>query len=146
MHSFLVRVPFGRLTVVDGERGGGIGVSELRHAEAEVLEVQRTSESRSTPPSSSSWRVRLRVRPSGRPAFDAELTDVFPVCAPPAPGATLHVIYDPRRRRQLIVDHRSEADREAGIGSPGDAPELSGLLARVAGHVALGPTGGTAPG
>jgi hypothetical protein len=64
------------------------------------------------------WELKLGVRPAGEPEFAAPAEAYFEYAHRPAPGATIHVIYDPKHPKRLIVDQRSDEEREAGIGRP----------------------------
>jgi len=92
-----------------------------RPADALVIEARRLNRTLSDPPSHYRWVVDLRVRPADDAEFEVRVEDWFRVLKPPAPGEILHVVYDPSAHERTIVDHRSDSDREAGIGTPGPA-------------------------
>jgi len=108
-----------------------------RPAEASVIEARQLNRSLSDPPSHYRWVVHLHVRPADEAEFDVTVEDWFRVLIPPAVGAVLHVVYDPSSHERTIIDHRSESDREAGIGKPGpandDAPLADAKWAETAG-------------
>ena len=92
-----------------------------RPAEATVVEAHQLSRWLSDPPSHYRWVVHLQVRPTDEAEFDATVEDWFRVRTPPAVGELLHVVYDPSAHERTIIDHRSESDRQGGIGTPGPA-------------------------
>jgi len=107
-------------------RGGGASpdhswVEAGRPAEAVVTSAERTNRLLSDPPSHWWWVVQLHVRPPDGAEFDVMVEDWFRVRTPPVVGGVVHVVYDPTSADRTIIDHRSDADREAGIGRPGRA-------------------------
>ena len=105
-------------------------------AEAQVIQAQRTTWRRGNPPSHYEWKLTLRVDAPEGP-FDVELKDYFRNFREPVPGTILHVLYDPNDHRSIVVDHRSDADRAAGIGQPGDDPPVTAeeITAHMGGNV-----------
>jgi hypothetical protein len=105
-------------------------------ADAQVIQAQRTTWRRGNPPSHYQWRLTARVDAAEGP-FDAELKDYFRNFREPVPGTILHVLYDPSNHRSIVVDHRSDADRAAGIGQPSDDPPITPeeISARMGGDV-----------
>jgi hypothetical protein len=105
-------------------------------ADAQVIQAQRTTWRRGNPPSHYQWKLTLRVdAPDG--AFDVELKDYFRNFREPVPGTILHVLYDPSNHHAVVVDHRSDASRAAGVGQPGDDPPVTAeeITARMGGNV-----------
>jgi hypothetical protein len=92
-----------------------------RPAEGTVVEARQLHRWLSDPPSHYRWVVVVQVRPDDEPAFEVGIEDWFSVRQPPVVGDTLHVVYDPDFKARVIVDHRSDADREGAIGYPGPA-------------------------
>jgi hypothetical protein len=90
-------------------------------AEALVTEARWTKRRLGDPPSHFQWAVQLRVRPATEAEFDVTVEDWFRAMESPAPGQVVHVVYDPASHERTIVDHRSDSDREAGIGTAGPA-------------------------
>jgi hypothetical protein len=108
------------ITVSDGEPAGWREqklIDTGSEAPAVVIEARETKQ-RLGMNYAVMWELKLGVRPAGEPEFTAPAEAYFEYAHRPAPGATIHVIYDPKHRKRLIVDQRSDEEREAGIGRP----------------------------
>jgi len=102
-----------------------------------VLEARRTTWRLGDPPSHVLWKLRLRVQPAAEPEFDVTVGDWLRTSVVPSQGTRLQVFYDPENHNRAMVDHRSDADRAAGIERLGADrgskifSETIGLAARV---------------
>jgi hypothetical protein len=90
-------------------------------ADALVVEATQLHRWLSDPPSHYRWVVGLRVRAADEAEFEVTVEDWFRVLQPPSAGEVLHVVYDPSSHDRTIIDHRSDSDREGGVGTPGPA-------------------------
>ena len=91
-------------------------------AQAEVLEAELTNARLGDPVYKWAWRLRLSVRPQEQAPYEATAVEYFRRLSFPTVGTTVHVLYDEAEKTRLIVDHRSDADRIAGVGSPREDP------------------------
>jgi hypothetical protein len=120
------------ITVSDG---GPVGRREQKlidtgsEAPALVIEARETKQ-RLGISYARMWELKLGVRPAGESEFAARAEAYFEYANRPAPGAIIHVIYDPKHPKRLIVDQRSDEERAAGVGRPlrgSDAPTAKQL-------------------
>jgi hypothetical protein len=129
-HGSLLRVVKAILGVPDRSRVTSLDTGwalQGRPAVGTVVEARQLHRSLSDPPSHYRWVVVVQVRPNDEPAFEVGIEDWFRVRQPPVVVGTLHVVYDPGFKARVIVDHRSDADREGAIGFPGPANDDSVL-------------------
>jgi hypothetical protein len=113
------------ITVSDGEPAGWRErklIESGSEAPALVIEARETKQ-RLGMNYARMWELRLGVRPLGQPEFTARAEAYFQYAHRPAPGATIHVIYDRKHPKRLIVDQRSDEEREAGVGRPLHGPD-----------------------
>lgn len=73
------------------------------------------------------WKLHLRVTPEGEPPFDVGVTTLLPQLTRPRAGMRLPVVYDPRDRSRVEVDHRPADTASAAIDAMTAArPDLQG--------------------
>jgi|SRR5579875_367338 len=98
-----------------------------RAAQAEVLDSRRSvlaDRDRAGRLRQLKWRMTLRVRPEGLPAFDVRFSQWLPPSYEPVAGQVFEVLYDPANHDQVIVDPRAEspaAKAMAVMRSAGDS-------------------------
>jgi hypothetical protein len=50
------------------------------------------------------WKVKLEVRPTGEPEFEAEIKQYFRETTTPLPGAKLEALFDPGDHSKVVID------------------------------------------
>jgi Short C-terminal domain len=105
-----------------------------RPATADVSDAERTHGLRAagvhTPTSetpTTTWRLRLQVKPDGETPFDADLTEAIPLGEEISVGQSMAVLFDPKDHSRVAIDHgspRGSTNVEPGQSS-GEARELS---------------------
>jgi hypothetical protein len=73
------------------------------------------------------WKLHLRVTPDGEPPFEAGITALLPQLTRPHRGMRLPVVYDPKDRTRIQLDHLPAAAADAAIDAVTSArPDLAG--------------------
>lgn len=71
------------------------------------------------------WTLRLRVTPEHEPSFETTLKTLLPQAMWPRPGTRLAVLYDPKDRSRIQLDHQAPAETVVDTITA-NRPDLSG--------------------